>query len=101
MIIGALEELLSPEHLEKALNRFIHHFKYNAYSSQDFEDEMISYYKRMGHDGAHMRNFITSWTHLPGLPLLRAIPVYGKTGRIQKVLLIQVDSIISFLLECF
>lgn len=101
MIIGALEELLSSEHLEKALNRFIHHFKYNAYSSRDFEDEMISYYKRMGYDGAHMKNFITSWTHLPGLPLLRAIPVYAKTGKIEKVLLIQVCLVSLFSLECF
>ena len=77
MIIGALEDMLSKEHMRIVLNRFVRHYKYDAYSSADFEQEMIYYFKSIGGDVATMKSFITSWTHLPGLPLIEAIPERG------------------------
>lgn len=74
MIIGALEAMLSKEHMRTVLNRFVKHYKYDAYSSADFEFEMIRYFESIGGDRSIMKSFITSWTHLPGLPFVEAIP---------------------------
>lgn len=94
MIISALEDMFQPLAMQQLLNRFIQHFKYSSYSSSDFEYEIIRSYREIGGEAKNMKSFITSWTHLPGLPLIKVIPTYSSSYHIQRITLLQVILIV-------
>ena len=94
MIIGTLEDMFKPSAMQQLLNRFIQHFKYSSYSSSDFEYEIIRSYREIGGEAKNMKSFITSWTHLPGLPLIKVLPTYSSSYHIQKITLLQVFSVV-------
>lgn len=90
----ALEDMLSEDHMKKLMNRFISHYKYSVYSSKSFEEEVIQYYNQINNNAANMKSFITSWTHLPGLPFVEVIPGYSRDLRLQTITILQVTAFV-------